>query len=379
MGFGKTIMLPYYSVCIDDERRTVDAIDENGAVIVSLIFQDHAELCSDEFQRSIRDAVALASLDYTEESLRHGEGDDLVDVMWEEQLKQARHVDELEQMKHVLEMIEKEELQKRKEDEERDRRIAMEMQIEEEEAAIAKVEKCDQKSRPWNTPNPWKTLCHSDDGLQEETEVPGFPSLPATTSPQKIYDFKPKGNILDKMTDKRDASNLYMDDADDQVTLVMNDWKPISHMSGQSIDSQLNTVDKSDKDFILSAASSAMEKETKKRGGVSAESLKKMMSTTDSFQGQHGADETYAGVDREKYSRKSIRKLVLDMITAGWLPLRRGGGHYIYERTVAIPNMDPFKQVLVLPSTPSTQKNIDLVYAKLIKYDREVAERMTES
>jgi len=83
-------------------------------------------------------------------------------------------------------------------------------------------------------------------------------------------------------------------------------------------------------------------------------------------------------VDREKYSRKSIRKLVLDMIAAGWKPLRRGGGHYIYERYVNIPNRAPLKQVLVLPSTPSSQKNIDRVYARLIKYDREVAEKIVE-
>ena len=106
-------MLPYYSVSIHEETRTVDAVDENGAVIVSLLFENHEELCSEEFQVSLRDAVALASSDYAEEI---HDDHDLMVVLWDEQLKHGGRDDEEQQeMKSLLEMLEREELEKMRE------------------------------------------------------------------------------------------------------------------------------------------------------------------------------------------------------------------------------------------------------------------------
>ena len=80
-------------------------------------------------------------------------------------------------------------------------------------------------------------------------------------------------------------------------------------------------------------------------------------------------------IDRDRYSRKNIRKLVLDMVSAGWRPLAgRGGGHYMYERVVELDDTTKYKQLLVLACTPSDIRNIDIVYARLLKCDREAEE-----
>ena len=362
-------MLQYYSVSIHEETRTVDAVDENGAVIVSLLFENHEELCSEEFQVSLRDAVALASSDYAEEI---HDDHDLMVVLWDEQLKHGGRDDEEQQeMKSLLEMLEREELEKMREEEERDRQYAMALQIQEEEDALQRqgVERMNRRK------NPWKTLCYEEEQLED---IEGFPSLPAGTDPQKVSQFKATGNILDTMTVERAGRSLYRDYCDGDVDRVMKDWKQASHISNQVDDFRLGAVEKDDRDFILSAASSAMARGSKEVG-VSPESLKKMMSGGGSRKNE-STHEILEDIDREKYSRKSIRKLVLDMIAAGWMPLRRGGGHYIYERYVNIPHRaTPLKQVLVLPSTPSSQKSIDRVYAKLIKCDRDVAEKIVET
>lgn len=357
-------MVPYYSVSIEEDSRTVNAIDENGAVIVSLIYEDHAELCSSDFQMSLRDAVVLASSEYPSM-----QGDDLLMVMWEEQMKLGGDV-EKDMTRMLLEMVEREDLEKRREEEERDRQLAMELQMEEEKVALQDGERRKQGGNVWSRSNPWKTLCYTE----EKEDMEGFPSLPVKHGCEKVSDFMPTGNILESMTVQRDAMCLYRDDTDEDIAQVMNDWKKASHISSQLDHLRLSAVEKDDRDFILSAAASAMG--TGKKSGVSPQSLRKMMSSSPENDVE---EEIIQEVDREKYSRKSIRKLVLDMIAAGWMPLRRGGGHYIYERCVKIPNAEPLKQILVLPSTPSSQKNIDRVYAKLIKYDREVAEKIVQT
>lgn len=93
---------------------------------------------------------------------------------------------------------------------------------------------------------------------------------------------------------------------------------------------------------------------------------------------QKGKDKPQHQMNAEQveYSRKSMRKLVRDMLLAGWHPLKgRGGGHYVYERRVKPkPNeSDDYKQLIVLPSTPSDRKWIDAVYARLLRADREAA------
>jgi hypothetical protein len=82
---------------------------------------------------------------------------------------------------------------------------------------------------------------------------------------------------------------------------------------------------------------------------------------------------------QREYCRKSIRKLVADMRGAGWHPLKgRGGGHYVYERHVPLPHGPPMKQLLVLPCTPSDVRSIDIVHARLHRFDRDAedAKRM---
>lgn len=358
-------MLPYYSVTIREESRTVDAIDENGAVIVSLLFENHAELCSEEFQMSLRDAVALASSDYGDVSDEQCD-QDLMVVLWDEQMQYGGWDDEDQQMKTLLEVLEREELEKIREEEEKDRQFAIALQKQEEEDALERQ----RAERVQMKKSPWKTLCFEE---SQSSEIEGFPSLPAGTDPQTVSKLKPTGNILENMTMERPSWSLYRGDSDGDAAQVMEDWKKASHISSQIDDFRLYAVDEEDRGFILSAASSVMARRNKEE--ACPESVKKMMSGGSK---KNEMQEVLEDVDRERYSRKSIRKLVLDMIAAGWMPLRRGGGHYIYERKVNIPHSAPLKQILVLPSTPSSQKSIDRVYAKLIKCDREVAEKILE-
>lgn len=102
--------------------------------------------------------------------------------------------------------------------------------------------------------------------------------------------------------------------------------------------------------------------------------------------------------ERLNYSRKSIRKLVLEMFERGWRPLvGRGGGHLMYERYLEDigkrqqctlvrvfwffkKNLNEFYRWIlffevsfVQACTPSDIRTIRIVQAKLHRLDREVA------
>lgn len=79
--------------------------------------------------------------------------------------------------------------------------------------------------------------------------------------------------------------------------------------------------------------------------------------------------------------KKKFRKIVQDMVSTGWYPLKgRGGGHYMYERIVTRANMrtingkKQLKQLLILPSTPSDIRAIDVVKSRIRRLDREAAD-----
>eukprot|EP00889_Picochlorum_renovo_P003640 jgi/Picre1/30670/NNA_006031.t1 len=245
-----------YTVSVDEEARVAHALDERGAVLVSLDYSDEAELCSDEFQRCLSDAVALMHLDLGVKEEQCGGGDDVMMEIWREEMVAAGQSD-------------------------RDFALALWEQEREEQMAAEEKKKKKKKESVWGT-----RMVHEDSALVAARETEGH--------------------------------------------------------------------------------------------GVSPESLKTMMAassrSTSGKQEDTPNDSNY--VDRERYSRKSIRKLVLDMIQAGWNPMPgRGGGHYMYERKVSVPGGSPITQILVIPSTPSSQKSIDRVYAKLMKCDREVSEK----
>ena len=329
-----------YSVTIDEENKTANAVDDVGAVIVSMSYENEAELLSADFVCMIRDAVAL-------QQQESGDG-------WEDDMLMAKIWDEEDDgLRQVLAMLDLEE-QQRAEAEERDRQLALELQMKEErDVGRSKTAKT-----VWGSQVPWKVEITSGQSSYDDSEYPCLPDLPVaesslTTRPKKV------------------SNPNWIPRVDDVFEHEMMGWKPVTDCI-QAAGSR--GIDSTDRAFILSAAT-AIEEKSGPRTGISTDGLRKMMSVSDDVDSNVEDSKEDNEVDREKYSRKSIRKLVLDMIAAGWKPLRRGGGHYIYEREVQIPGETPFKQILVLPSTPSSQKSIDRVYAKLIRCDKEVAEK----
>lgn len=385
-----------YSVSIDEASHTASAVDKNGAVIVSLMFQNYEELCSNEFQASLRDAVALASLDYAEENTGEAIDEeyieqDLIMVMWEEQMHQKNVANDLmnfhnsydeQQIRSLADYFDRQELEEKIEDEKRDHRFALELQMQEEKEAMSetalkrngKLSGADKNG--WSQSNPWRTL-YKEDASLSVSEAIAFPPLPEGTNSEQASICKPTRGIIDEIKIAKESRPLHIDEFDSEIAQVMKDWKQASHISTKLDARQLNSIGADDRNFIMSAASIAITKEERNIHTIAMEKSSNLSTCGPSTLLQDPTvGDLQSGVDRDKYSRKNIRKLVLDMFHAGWMPLRRGGGHYIYERIVKIPNLDPLRQVLVLPSTPSSQKSIDRVYAKLIKYDREVAEKL---
>ena len=333
-----------YSVTIDEENKTANAVDDVGAVIVSLSYENEAELLSADFVCMIRDAVALQQ----QESVSDG---------WEDDMMMSKIWDEEDGLRQVLEMLDLEE-QQRAETEERDRQLALELQMKEEQGA---------KTGVWGSSQaPWRVdIASNAASSYDDSEYPSLPDQ--QRRPQSSVRMKPKRKISE-----RDPSATWIPHIEDEFEHEMIGWKPVTDSIQAVTLSQ--GIDSRDRSFILSAAT-AIEEKSGPGIGISTDGLRKMMSVSDDAEDNSKEE---SEVDREKYSRKSIRKLVLDMIGAGWKPLRRGGGHYIYEREVQIPGQTPYKQILVLPSTPSSQKSIDRVYAKLIRCDKEVAEKKND-
>ena len=97
----------------------------------------------------------------------------------------------------------------------------------------------------------------------------------------------------------------------------------------------------------------------------------------------HADDLTLAEHDHHRHhvQRKKFRKVAHIMLKTGWYPLKgRGGGHYMYERIVtreknrSDTDTEGMRQILVLPSTPSDIRAIDILQARLRRLDREAAE-----
>ncbi|KAI8101429.1 hypothetical protein M9435_001535 [Picochlorum sp. BPE23] len=377
-----------YTVSVDEEARVAHALDERGAVLVSLDYSDEAELCSDEFQRCLSDAVALMHLDLGVKEEQCGGGDDVMMEIWREEMAGGTGVPPGNKMDdtgtmHVGRVFDDEAW--RMEESDRDFALALWEQEREEQMAAEekKKKKKEKKESVWGT-----RMMHEDSslgmfaasgpplGYKEED----FPHLDVHATSRPVMEtFEPTGTLLKSMTRQEHKVHLYMDD---EIPSAMEDWKAVRSATATATEDEVvereecnrHRLGKDDREYILSSVAA---RETAGHG-VSPESLKTMMAassrSTSGKQEDTPNDSNY--IDRERYSRKSIRKLVLDMIQAGWNPMPgRGGGHYMYERKVSVPGGSPITQILVIPSTPSSQKSIDRVYAKLMKCDREVSEK----
>jgi hypothetical protein len=269
----------------------------------------------------------------------------------------------------------------RMEESDRDFALALWEQEREEQMAAAEEKKKKKKESVWGT-----RMMHEDSalGMFASSGAPlgykeeDFPHLDVHARSRPVMEtFEPTGTLLKSMTRQEHKAHLYMDD---EIPSAMEDWKAVRSATATDYEAvereecNRHRLGKDDREYILSSVAA---RETAGHG-VSPESLKTMMAassrSTSGKQEDRPNDLNY--VDRERYSRKSIRKLVLDMIQAGWNPMPgRGSGHYMYERKVSVPGGSPITQILVIPSTPSSQKSIDRVYAKLMKCDREVSEK----
>lgn len=377
----------YYTVSVDEEARVAHALDERGAVLVSLDYSDEAELCSEEFQRCLSDAVALMHLDVVRNEEQCRRGDDVMMEIWREETAgdTGRCVPprmDCTSTRHARRVFDDE--ARRMEESDRDFALALWAQEREERMAEEEKKKQQKKKSVWGT-----KMMHegSAPGVFASSAPPlgckeeEFPRLDVNARNQSMMEtFEPTGTILKSMTRQEHKAHLYMED---EIPNVMEDWKAV-HSSTSTEDDRVqrdecnrHRLGKNDREYILSSVAA---RDTAGHG-VSPESLKTMMAASSRSACEKQDEDTLNDsnyIDRERYSRKSIRKLVLDMIQAGWNPMPgRGGGHYMYERKVSVPGGSPITQILVIPSTPSSQKSIDRVYAKLMKCDREVSEKRT--
>lgn len=356
-----------YTVSVDEESRVAHAMDEKGSVIVSLDYSSEAELCSDEFQRCMSDAVALMHLGGVEEGCAY---DDVMMEIWREEMQGSVSPASGGREDTCTRVVERWRM------EESDRDFALALWAQEREEHMAEKKKKEEKKNR----SVWGMMMHG--GVHSSAAPLGcaadeFPHLDVNGRNTGVMGtFEPRGNILKSMTRER-QSPVYREDE-----FPMEDWKAVRAATTieeermQRDECNRHRLGKNDRDFILSSVADREEM----GHGVSPESLKTMMAASATTCEKQEEDEYVEYVDRERYSRKSIRKLVLDMIRAGWNPMPgRGGGHYMYERNVSVPGGSPMTQILVIPSTPSSQKSIDRVYAKLMKCDREVSEKRKEA
>eukprot|EP00890_Picochlorum_soloecismus_P002724 jgi/Picsp_1/3452/NSC_06290-R1_---NA--- len=354
-----------YTVKVDTEKLVAQAIDQIGAVIVSVQFDSLDDLCSASFEQYMRDAVATVL--ETNGGDSESESND-VDGEFESVWREFELEVESRRLAKKMEDEEKVVLATKKRQEAADLAVAMELQA--REAGGLKPAKkvgwasgLDERLKGRVKPN------ELDDGL-----TAGFPALPKRIECMQHSKIEP--NSIIQGLKKTERHGMSQDEGDADAQGVMKDWRVHCGDLDGVLGSKINDADRS---FILGAAAVGRQEENGGKNGISPNSFKKMMRATDKTKQSSTVVSSVVDrdgeIDRDRYSRKNIRKLVLDMVSAGWRPLTgRGGGHYMYERVVELDDTTKYKQLLVLACTPSDVRNIDIVYARLLKCDREAEE-----
>jgi len=354
-----------YMVKVDTENLVAHAIDQIGAVIASVRFDSLDDLCSNSFEQYMRDAVAtVLQMNKDEYEPESKGGDEEFESAWKEHQLEEESI----RLAKMMDDEEKAALEMKKRQEADDLAVAMELQA--REAGGLKPA----KKVGWAS-----GLEGLKGGLQPRQPgggdaLEGFPALPKMNkSLQHTPTFQSNSSI--EGPKKQESYAMSRDDEDADVQLVMRDWRVHCGDVDGVLGSRINDADRN---FILEAAAMGQQQDNGGKNGISPNSFKKMMKATDKTPQStlDGSVEDREGeIDRDRYSRKNIRKLVLDMVSAGWRPLAgRGGGHYMYERVVELDDTTKYKQLLVLACTPSDIRNIDIVYARLLKCDREAEE-----
>lgn len=369
-----------YTVKVDTENLVAHAIDQIGAVIVSVQCDSLDDLCSASFEKYMRDAVAtVLQTNEGDFETEWNDGDEDFERVWlelqleEEARKRREEEAESRRVAQMMEDEEKEVVETKKRQEAADLAVAMELQARE-----------DGRLKPAKKVG-WASgfderLTHGR--VQQETTnydtISEFPALSKINECKQCSKVEPNSSSQGMMKKKKESHSRSPEEGDDieVAGVIMKDWKIHCGDLDGVLRSRINDKDRT---FILGAASLGQDVETSGKDGISPNSFKKMMKATDKANNKcivSSNDEDQDGdIDRDRYSRKNIRKLVLDMVSAGWRPLTgRGGGHYMYERVVELDDATKYRQLLVLACTPSDVRNIDIVYARLLKCDREAEE-----
>ena len=366
-----------YTVKVDTENLVAQAIDQIGAVIVSVQFDSLDDLCSASFERYMRDAVAtVLQTNEGDVEPESTDGDEEFESVWmelqleEEERKRREDEAESRRVAQMMEEEDKEVLETKRRQEAADLAVALELQAR-EDGGLKPAKKVgwasgfDERLKRRVPPTPDETI--SGNNMSE------FPALPKMSASMQCPKIEPNSSRQEMMKKKKESRSMSLDEEDADVDAVMKDWK----IHCGDLDGVLGSrINEKDRRFILGAASLRQDGE---KNGISPTSFKKMMKATDKTSSKcvipNNDEDRDGDIDRDRYSRKNIRKLVLDMVSAGWRPLTgRGGGHYMYERVVELDDGTKYRQLLVLACTPSDVRNIDIVYARLLKCDREAEE-----
>lgn len=358
-----------FIVSVDESTSTVEALDRQGAVIVSLQYDNLDDLCSASFRKFVRDAVAATlSLDTSQvmEVEAEEEAEKCMMMMWQEEMEA-----ELENERRTCA------------DADRVLAMALELQMkveeEKEEEEKDKKEMMARKMGVWGQINqacPERARVPALKRAETVLDEGSYPRLPDVKQctpnlPGFVTRKKHVSKYLDGHVRFRDgewcgmaAGQSYYDETD---VGMMEGWRKAEGSLNGVIETQ---VDGSTKKAIILAANAHTDRDDRLSPDSCERSIRadKQGKCKDEVAGNE-SDE----LDREKYSRKSMRKLVIDMIKAGWRPLPgRGGGHHVYERIVTLSGGVRHKQLFVLPCTPSDRRTIDIVYSKLLGKDHEV-------
>jgi hypothetical protein len=428
-------MIPY-EVEVEECSKLVNVRDlresYKGALIVTLRYRDDVELCSEEFQQAIRDAVALAEQDevWKEESrseerlLGTFEGptsaaassEDACGLCSEDSPRKiGKHGVDEGFWEHALSVdednvcfiieesevydegfwdaIESHDTMKRIEEDFRCALLLQEQEqreLKEEDRRTRRHRQREQK-RMWGGERAYEgrkwgvTSAHcANISYRCETGADDFPELPPGGEPEPAL-WGPRGKKGGGETSWIEENTCQYNPPD---YVDHTDLTGLTKLS--KIDGLVDNLRQDEKSFVLLAAASTLqEPSTSPSKGVSLDDMRNMMAksgnTDTASKTTHVQELLIDGLDRELYTRKSIDKLQRSMVAKGWRRIRERN-HYVYQRLIQVPDecggggggMYPIKQQIIFASTPSSQKAIDRMYGTLMKAERELEAKLRE-
>ena len=329
-------------VVVDEANKMVNVLDlASASLIVSLSYKDELELCSDEFQQLIRDAVAVQCAsegEGWEQVSRHRHHHDLPgcdtshlansddsdnsdDGFWDVMTGECVNgpcddVMFIEETGTQLEV---------------DFEVALRLQ--EEEDRIASGQRRGEKSstmvtKSWGGERVYGARSNVIEHGKDDDE---FPALPPG-GPARFFSSSPESRrcgLSERKELEEGNGTRCVSHKDD-----LSGYVKLSDIRGFLVDE----MQEGERMSVLCAASASLASSPSK--GVSLDDMRRMMVKTS--KDDRAAKMTHVekllreGPDREMVSRKSIEKLQRQMMDYGWHRVRQSN-HYIYQRLMPVP------------------------------------------